>query len=123
MIAHMHIDEFIDVERDDPVGPGHDVETLGHLERGELHAPLIIGTVIAHMGQPARLGQQVEHIVAAILAIVREDKEIGHARRPVMGQPFDKKGGLVPDGQNSKYLQGVALPRRRRQLSMSKASA
>ena len=69
-IASVDIDEFIHIQRQDPIGLFDLFHLRGAFQGSELNAALIIGTVIAHMGQVAQRLQPVQHGVGAILTIV-----------------------------------------------------
>ena len=69
-VAHMDVDEFIHVQRQDPVGLFHQPVFRGRLECRELDAPLVIGAIIAQMNQHAHLGQPIQHLVGAVLAVI-----------------------------------------------------
>ena len=66
--------------------------------------PFRVRAGIAHMRQPAHLLQAVQHCVRAVLAVVREHKDIRHPTGPVMRQPFQQERALVLDAQDGRDL-------------------
>ena len=70
MIAAVDVDEFVNIERQDPVGLFNDAVFARDLECRELDAALVVGTIVAQMGQHPHLLQPVEHHIGAVIAIV-----------------------------------------------------
>ena len=107
----MDIDEFIDVERQDPIGGFDDVQTVGAFQRGELDPALVIRAVVADVFDLAHLGQPVEHCIGAVLAIVGKHQEVGKAHRLVMGQPVEQEGGFVTDAEDRQKAHQLSISR------------
>ena len=99
-VAHMHSDEFVDVEGHQPFCPLHRVRLAGQFQSAELDAPFAKGRRVADVGQPPQRLQPVQHKVGAIVAVVRHDNEIRDADAAVPGQPIQQKRRLVADTQN-----------------------
>ena len=70
MIAAVDVDEFVNIERQDPVGLFNDAVFARDLECRELDAALVIRAVVAHMGQPAQTCKIIQHGIGAIVAII-----------------------------------------------------
>ena len=102
----MNVHEFVDVAEQEPVGGFDGGVVVGGFQGGPLRA-LIMRAGVADMGDVAHAGQPVEHQVGAVAAIVGEGEYMGKAAGQVMGQPFQKEGGLVLDGQDQQGVHGA----------------
>ena len=69
-IAHMNVDEFVNIQRQDPIRTAQAGHLGGLLQGRELDATLIMGAVIAHVLEPAHRIQPVQHRIRTIIAIV-----------------------------------------------------
>lgn len=102
-VADMHIDKFVDVQRQHPVRPRDQWMPVRLLQCCPLRA-LAMRSGIAEMGQPAQLLQPVQHRIRAVVAIVGKDKKIRDPAGPVMRQPFQKERPLVPHAKDGRDL-------------------
>ena len=60
--------------------------------------------LLAHMDQPAKRRQPVQHGVRPVVAIVGKDQEIGDPAGPVMRQPLQKERALVTHAKDGRDL-------------------
>ena len=69
-VAHMDIDEFVNIQWQDPVGLLQQRMCCGLLEGGKLDARPVIGGQVGQVNQPAGCGQMVQHPVRSVLTVI-----------------------------------------------------
>jgi hypothetical protein len=84
----MNVHKFINIHGNDPIGVLDKRMGFRMFQRRELNAAIIIGAIIANMGELAHLLQSIQHRVVAIFAIIRIDQDIGEPDRFMMRKPF-----------------------------------
>ena len=96
----MDVHKLINIAKEDPIGATLQSVTVRGLEHGPLR-PLLMRTIVADMGQPAKRLQPVQHGIGAITALIGKSQHIGEPHGAVMRKPLDQKRALVLDPQNS----------------------
>ena len=95
-VACVDVHKLIDIKRQDPISGCNQLVFGGAFQAGELNAAFVIGAGVWHMHQMAKRGEPVKHRIRAVVAIVRQYKKVGKTNGPMVRQPFQQEGRLVP---------------------------